>query len=411
MEINSVKKVNIFYHIRKIWNNTKILKKLDLYIIYSFIIPFFGIFFLTFIIFIVQFFWSQINELSDKDINILIIIKFIFYFGVCTVPLITIISILLTSIITFGELSENRELIIIKSSGISLFRTMLPIFFITMILSIGLYLFSDFIITKAEIKIKELGYKIIYTYPSLKLKERVFNTIGGNFFINIEKKLNNNYFYKVVIFFYDDYSNVNTIHSNKCNIISDNENKFIQLKLINGFLYKESNFNDQEHIPNYYIIRFNTLIKNFKLPSSSFEEIKNINDNDYQHEQTIELIKKIKSLNKKKHHNMNSIHANAIRKKINKMKLEIHRKLTFPITCIIMFFIGASLGALVKKGGIGYPTIIALTIFSLYYIILTIIQNKVEKEEIIPWIGIWIPNFILLLFGIYITHRSMINDS
>ncbi|WP_238785436.1 LptF/LptG family permease [Blattabacterium cuenoti] len=375
---------------------------MDLYIIYSFIIPFFGIFFLTFVIFIIQFLWSKMNELSDKDISIFIIIKFIFCFGICTIPLITIISILLSTIITFGELSENGELTVIKSSGISLFRIMLPIFWITMILSIGLYLFSDFIIPKAEIKIKELGYKIIYTYPSLKLKEGVINNIGENFFINIEKKFKNNYFYKVIIFFYDDYSNINTIFSKKCNIIFNKKNKFIQLKLINGFIYKENNEKNKKYIPNYYIVNFNTLIKNFKFPYFSFEEIKNMND-DYKYKKTTELIKKIKFLKKKKNHiNIN---------KINKIKLEIYKKLTFPITCIIMFFIGAPLGAIVKKGGIGYPTIIALTIYSLYYIILTITKNKVEKEEIIPWIGIWIPNFVLLLFSIFITNKSIMNDS
>ncbi|WP_262887098.1 LptF/LptG family permease [Blattabacterium cuenoti] len=88
----------------------------------------------------------------------------------------------------------------------------------------------------------------------------------------------------------------------------------------------------------------------------------------------------------------------------------MQKKFTFPVTCIIMFLTGAPLGAIIRKGGIGHPTIAAITIFIIYYTLLTITQNKVEKAEICPWIGAWIPNFIFFPVSIWMTYKTAMDD-
>ncbi|WP_185857710.1 LptF/LptG family permease [Blattabacterium cuenoti] len=384
-----------------------IIKKLDLYMIRLFIVPFLIIYFTIFTIFMIQFFWSQIDELTGKNISIFIILKFILYFGISIIPLVTPIAILLTSIIIFGDFSENQELIAIKSSGISLFRVMIPILGITFFLSIGLYLFSDFVIPKAKIKAKKLGYQISFTYPDLKLKEGIFVNIRPNFFIKIDRKsINSNYLHNIFIFFYGKNSLVNTIFSKKGVLIPNKENGSIQLKLMNGVLYSE-NFNESKKKQNsYQIIEFDTLIQNFKIDSES--QIKNLDDyNFYQTLNTKNIIKKINFL-KKKNYKEISKHENKIY--LAKLQLELQKKFTFPVTCIIMFFTGSTLGAIIRKGGIGYPTMIALIIFIIYYTLLTITQNKVEKTEICPWIGAWIPNFIFFPISIWMTYKTVMDD-
>ncbi|AGW86079.1 Permease YjgP/YjgQ Family Protein [Blattabacterium sp. (Nauphoeta cinerea)] len=379
-----------------------IIKKLDLYMIRLFMTPFFIIYITIFIIFMIQFFWSQIDELTGKNISIFIILKFILYFGVSIIPLVTPIALLLTSIIIFGDLSENQELIAIKSSGISLFRVMIPILCLTFILSIVLYLFSDFVIPKAKMKAKKLGYQISLTHPSLKLKERIFVNLLPNFFIKIDR-INNNYLHNVFIFFYDKNSLINTILSQKGILIPNQKDGSIQLKLINGVLYSENFNNIKNKQYSYQLVEFHTLIQNFKIPSGT--KIKNLDDYDfYKTLNTRNLIKKINFFQKK------IITILTGTKYIAKLQLELQKKFTFPVTCIIMFLTGAPLGAIIRKGGIGYPTVIALIIFIIYYTLLTITQNKVEKAEICSWIGAWIPNLVFFPVSVWMTYKTVIDD-
>ncbi|WP_341652505.1 LptF/LptG family permease [Blattabacterium cuenoti] len=386
-----------------------IIKKLDLYMIRLFIAPFLMIYSTIFIIFMIQFFWSQIDELTGKNISIFIILKFILYFGISIIPLVTPIALLLTSIIIFGDFSENQELIAIKSSGISLFRVMIPILGITFVLSIGLYLFSDFVIPKAKMKVKKLGYKISLTHPSLKLKEGIFINLFPNFFIKIDRKsINSNYLHNIFIFFYGKNSLVNTILSQRGVLIPNQEDGSIQLKLMNGVLYSENLNGPKKEQSSYQIVEFDTLIQNFKIPSEY--NIKNLDDNDYDFYQTLNTKNLIQKINFLKKENYKKINTEKSKIYLAKLQLELQKKFTFPVTCIIMFLTGAPLGAIIRKGGIGYPTMIALIIFIIYYTLLTITQNKVEKTEICPWIGAWIPNFIFFPVSIWMTYKTVMDD-
>ncbi len=366
-----------------------------------FITPFLVIFSTIWVLFMIQFFWSKIDELTGKNIDIFIILKFIYYFGLSIIPLVTPITLLLTSIMMFGDLSENQELIIFKSSGISLFRAMKPILIITIILSIVLYFFSDFVIPKAKMKAKKLGYQISLAHPYLKLKEGFFVNFLPNCFIKIDRKYNNQ-LHNIFIFFYGKNSLVNTILSKRAIFLSNKKDGYIQFKLINGIFYSENGINDSS----YQIVQFDTFIQNFKIPSESSEkEIKYNNDFYYQTLNTKNLIEAIHLLKKEK---KNHVFENKIY--LSKVQLELQKKFTFPITCIIMFLIGAPLGAIIRKGGIGYPTIMALIIFIIYYILLTITQNKVERYEIYPWIGAWIPNLIFFPVSIWITYHTVMDN-
>ncbi|WP_185864225.1 LptF/LptG family permease [Blattabacterium cuenoti] len=371
-------------------------KKIDIYIIRLFIIPFFFTFSTIFIVFMIQFFWSKIDELIGKDIHILVILELIFYFGITIIPLSIPITILLSSIMTFGELSENQEILIIKSSGISIFRIMMPILFLTCIISVVLYFFSDFIVPKAKIKAIEL-YEIALYNPNSKLKEGYFVNLFPDFFIRIDKKHGKNMYNNVFILFYGKNYEINTIISKKGIIINKNYNYF-QLKLNNGIYYRETS-NKVE--TSYQIINFDTLIQKLKIPVKKIMMLRNREKNLFHIMNTKELIEKINIILKQNYFQKTYL---------AKYQLELHKKFTFPITCIIMFFIGASIGTIIKKGGIGYPTIIAIIIFIIYYILLTVTHNMAEKCKISPWIGAWTPNLLFLPISIWITYKTVMDD-
>ncbi|WP_185881663.1 LptF/LptG family permease [Blattabacterium cuenoti] len=433
----------------------QIIKKLDLYMIRLFMAPFLIIFFSIFFVFIVQFFWSKMDELTGKNINILIILKFIYYFGISIIPLVIPISILLTSIITYGYISESQELIAIKSSGISLFRVMKPLLCITFFLSVGLYFFSDFSIPEAKRKAQELGYQISISHPSMRLKEGVFVNIFPDFFIRIGKiGKNSNLLEKIFIFFYGKNLAINTILAEKGVLIQNQKDGGFQIKLMKGFFYRDNSYDGKTY--SYQMVHFDSFIQSFKRPLIEYKNLDYYYDDSYKTLDTKKLMEKIHFLKKENcqldsyFHKYNYdylfqkkknffkmsknrsilLHRKMIdhlsllinqlqyqkkffqdrKKYLAKHQFELHKKFTFPVTCIIMFLIGAPLGAIIRKGGMGLPTIIAIIIFIIYYTLLTITQNQGEKAKIWPWMGAWIPNFVFFPLSIWIAYKTVMDD-
>jgi len=399
------------------------LKKLDLYMIRLFIVPFLFTFFSVIFVSLVQFFWSKTDELTGKNIHIFILIRFLFYFVITIIPLVVPISILWSSIITYGEISEKQELIAIKSSGISLFRIMIPILGLTLLLALGLYLFSDYAIPKAKKKTKELGYQISISHPSLKLKEGIFVNLFPDFFMKIEKKygIDKNHLENIFIFFYGKNLSINTIIAKKGILIAAEDGSF-RLKLINGYFYSDNQYYQKKPSYSYQIVQFDTLIQYFKIPE---KKIKNLEDDYYQTFNTKKLIEKINSLKKvtnqlnynfltKRKNSKDKLQQkimNERKKYLAKYQLELQNKFTFPVTCIIMFLMGASIGSIVRKGGIGVTTIMALTIFIIYHTLLTIAQNQGKKADLLcPWISAWIPNFTFFPISIWMTYKTVMDD-
>jgi lipopolysaccharide export system permease protein len=93
-------------------------------------------------------------------------------------------------------------------------------------------------------------------------------------------------------------------------------------------------------------------------------------------------------------------------KMVNKYKIEWHRKFFLAVVCLVLFFIGAPLGAIIRKGGIGLPTLVALGLFIIYQL-LTMVGERLAKNQFVePWIGMWISTLVLLPFSLWITFRA-----
>ncbi|XOD69457.1 MAG: LptF/LptG family permease [Flavobacteriales bacterium AspAUS03] len=449
-------------------------KKLNLYIIRLFISPFLAIFSTLFFIFIIQFFWSKLNEFTGKGLDAFTISKLLFYFGLSLVPLVTPIAVLLTSIMTYGTLGEHYELAAMKSTGISLWQMMKPLFLLTIAMAIGLYFFSDHAVPAAQRKGKNLAYNISRTQPTLNFTIGTFIHSIPNVLMKIDKKIGKNKDRLEGIFIRHSkniYEAQNTILAKRGLLTPAEDPRYIRLELFNGTVYTENrnsqDYNEQQKQP-YQITKFDTLIQYFEIPSLMDQNLEEENFKDnYSMLNTQKLIERIKTIKQEKREdhtkfqkqsyatfspkhsptkegekNITPININDfnnlpfidkkhvlentqnqlkdfteilyIQEKLNEQKkylakyeLELQRKFSFAITCIVMFFIGAPLGAIIRKGGMGLPVIIALIIFIIYYTILTISQNVAEKGQISPWLGAWLPNIIMLPIGLWITYKTM----
>src|SRR6186713_3305835 len=152
------------------------IKKLDKLIIKSFIGPFIATFFIAFFVMMMQSLWKYIDDLVGKDLDLLTIGKFLWYASASLLTLAMPIAILISSIMTFGNLGESFELVAIKSAGISLLRFMRPLVFVALLLCGITFLFANYIIPYSQLKFATLYHDIFYKKPAFDLKEGVFFT-------------------------------------------------------------------------------------------------------------------------------------------------------------------------------------------------------------------------------------------
>jgi len=166
----------------------RIFKKLDLLIVKAFIGPFIATFFITLFVLVLQFFWLYIDDVVGKGIDALTVGRLVVYLAATLVPLALPLAVLLSSIMTLGNLGETFELIAIKSAGISLLRFMRPLFFVSILLTIIAFFFNNNVLPIANLKMNTIKYDIIVTKPAFDIKEGVFYDRIEGFVIKIGKK-------------------------------------------------------------------------------------------------------------------------------------------------------------------------------------------------------------------------------
>ena len=164
------------------------IKKLDKLIIGAFIGPFIATFFITLFVLVLQFFWLYIDDIVGKGLDFFTIGRFILYVCATLVPLALPLAVLLSSIMTFGNLGETFELVAIKSAGIPLLRFMRPLFIVSLIICGIAFSFNNYIIPVAQLKMQTLKYDIIVSKPAFDIKEGVFYDKIDGYVIKIGKK-------------------------------------------------------------------------------------------------------------------------------------------------------------------------------------------------------------------------------
>src|SRR6185437_16235830 len=247
-------------------------KKLDKLILKAFVWPFVATFFITLFVFVMQILWKYIDDLVGKGLDFITLTEFLIYASATLVTLAMPISILLSSIMTFGKLGENFELVAIKSSGISLLRFMRPLLFVTIFLSGIAFLFANYIAPVANLKFAVIYHDIYEKSPAFDLKDGVFYNGFRGFSIKVDKKDNDrSTLHRVLI--YEQNNNVqdNTIISKSGKMSISTDKKFLQFRLDSGNRYEENgdfNFKNNEFID----LRFREYTKLFDLSQLNLQK-------------------------------------------------------------------------------------------------------------------------------------------
>ncbi len=445
------------------------VKKLDILIFKSFIGPFIITFFIAFFVLMMQILWKYIDDLVGKGLDFITILQFLWYASASLLTLAMPIAILISSIMTFGNLGESFELVAIKSSGISLLRFMRPLIVFALLLSYITFMFANYVIPYATLKFKTMYSDIYYKKPAFDLKEGVFFTHIPNYAIKVGKKYaDGKTIGNVLIYEQGNALQDNCIIAEKGTMkISDDKN-FLEFNLEKGFRYQERG-NPYDTSTEFTRLGFREFKKLFDLsvlqkqntPDSAFrgnyqmlsarqlnksiDSLSKIEDSlsskmnvslatnlHFTHEPDSNWAKAVKkplpvngvlfpdslleSIHDRSVTTLNEIKNNlqfstgeleAKEKDIRFHKIEYHRKFSLSLSCLILFFIGAPLGSIIRKGGLGMPLVVAIIFFLIFHL-LNMFGEKFVKESIAaPHIGMWLSVFVLVPVGAFLTYKAM----
>jgi lipopolysaccharide export system permease protein len=413
-------------------------------------------------IFEMQFIWVYLDDLVGKGIDTLTILQLLVYASARIVNMALPLAILMSSIMTFGTLAENYELTAMKGAGMSLSRILRPLVLFMCALSIFSFVFANNAWPIANLKFRTLLYSIVQQRPTLNLESGVFyNGIEGISIRVMDKNIETGVLKDVLIY---DHRNQNlgnrtVIRAQEGDMSETADKRFLILTLKNGVTYEEK---EETNRPKKGAMQPQKPIKHMPLVSGNFETMvlrldlssfifqnndEEIFKNSFEMMTVAQLDQTIDSLaiqrdslaiaiqhfqgsntaqkdmntpsitsaknvaldnNAKQQKTLEGMNEELLNrtKFINRHKIEWHRKFTLAFSCIILFFIGAPLGAIIRKGGLGWPTILALGIFILFEM-LTIAGEKMTKSNILePYIGMWLATFVTLPMGLFITYRA-----
>jgi lipopolysaccharide export system permease protein len=406
-----------------------------------------------------------------KGIDGPIIIKLIVYLSATLVPLALPLAILLSSIMTFGSLGETFELVAIKSAGIGLLRFMRPLLIVATLLSGLAFLFNNNVIPVANLKMRSLHTDVVNKKPAFDLKEGVFYTTIPGYAIKVGKKeKDDSTLRSVIIYETGNRSQDNIIIAEKGIMKVSPDQRFLVFTLQDGWRYEERGerasaksdfirlgFKEYKKVLDLSALQLNptadsaykdryemlsvrqlehgidSLERKNKIfakrvqadlqPFLSFsnkidtgwtnipvvkEKIKSFSDivpdslQSKMLEQSISYASSIK----------NSLQVTSLeylgqRAEIRQQLIEWHNKFTMAIAVLVLFIIGAPLGSIVRKGGIGLPVVFAVIFFVIFFLLNNFGKKFVNQDIMKPVAGMWMATYTLLPIGIFLTYKAM----
>lgn len=446
------------------------IKKLDTLIIRSFIGPFFATFLISLFVLVMQFFWLYIDDLVGKGLDFFTIFKLIGFVAATAVPLALPLALLLSSIMTFGNLGESFELVAIKSAGIPLLRFMQPLLIVAVLIAGVAFLFANNIIPVANLKLNALKYDIIVTKPAFDIKEGVFYDKLEGYVIKLGKKEKDDSTIRNVIIFEKQMGlqdNLLTAESGVMKVTPDK--RFMEFKLRDGWRYEERG-NRYSNNTDFIRLGFKDYTKMFDLSSFKMNKTE---DSLFKYDpkmlsvrQLNKAIDSIGDINQKFYKNAqrqllpyltfiryqdsswkvpDSLKHKLVSKSIvpdsmqtyiydralsqlNSLKtetqilsqdykarqnslrshwIEWNRKFTLSVACIVLFMIGAPLGSIIRKGGLGTPLIFAIVFFVLFHLLNTFGEKFAKEGVSSPGAGMWLSTAVLIPIGIFLTWKAM----
>jgi len=435
---------------------------------------------------ILQFFWVYIDDLMGKGLSVWVILELLFYVSASLIPLALPLAILLSSLMTFGNLAEHNELTALKSSGFSLLRIMRPLIVIVGIIAVSTFLFANFVIPAANLKWHTLIYDIQNKKISTLLTPGVYSKHFEGFAIKIDS-LNGNRCQGVTIHDYTQPSQLRTVRAQEATVYKSVNGRYLFLDLKNGSILeeleiqtpmylqsgvltnpsdrpsristfdqgvykldiegldlnrsKEDLFTDKYEMLNVFQINaaldsvdkkrvqfqqlfglqttraylsLNSQILPSKIHDPSLQTLPKVPVKSYSELDASSLrIARTLALSKIRRNQqqlqMQQQNTEALDRETTLYWIEFHRKFALTYSIIVLFFVGAPLGALIKKGGFGAPVVIAALIFMLYFILISIGDNLADTGSISPMLGMWLAAFVFTPVAFLFTRAAILD--
>ena len=454
------------------------MKKLDVYILKSFL----GLFIFTFVIcmfiLLMQFLWMHINDLVGKGVEISVLAEFFLYACISVVPLSLPLAILLASLMTFGNLGEYFELTAMKAAGIPLFRIMRPLAIAISFVCVGAFFFSNYVLPVGQTKLWTLIFSLRQKSPEFDIPVGEFYDGINGYQLYVREKDNERKLLKnlMIYDFSEGFDNATVMLADSGKVFFTEDKKYLILQLYKGESFEnlkretgvsptnipyrretfetkklliefDSEFNryddnllkDQhvskdivqlqqsidsvtelkirraeeqgiEYIAHNYFGRERTAGMVMQ-PTSTDDRQKYDPLREYQNLSSVKKYKALKSARDETKRKLDKVKYNRLMLNdhimyIHRHEIEWHRKFTLSFACLIFFFIGAPLGAIVRKGGLGAPVVISVIMFIVYYMIDNTGYKMAREGLWTAFEGMWLSSAVLLPIGIFLTYKA-----
>ena len=453
------------------------LKKLDIFILKSFLLLFSGTFFICLFIFMMQFLWRYVDELVGKGLEIGVLAQFFFLSALTLIPLSLPLAILLAALMTFGNLGEKFELLSMKAAGIPLLRIIRPLVILCLFLCGTSFYFQNVIAPKAQKQLWTLLVSMKQTSPELDIPEGVFYSDIEGYNIYVKKKDRETGIMKDLLIYNlsDGFENAHIIWAAEGSMETTSDKQHLYLHLYDGEQFEnlKSQTIDSKNVPyrretfreKHIMIDFDggfnmidggylgerSDTKNMAEISHTIDSLscradsigramyKEMKTNTYRDNplseadslliakgqfpemlnadsifQSYTLAEKEKALRSAADRlsmlasdwQLKSAQMSDADKNIRRHEAQWHQKITLSLSCLIFFFIGAPLGAIIRKGGLGLPVVISVIIFVLYYIVDSGSTRLAKSGEMNMILGVWMSTLVLAPLGAFFTYKS-----
>jgi lipopolysaccharide export system permease protein len=443
------------------------LKVLHRHLLKVYLPPFFATLVIGVFVFFLIHVFTYMDDIVGKGMGAWILLQFFSYSFVTFIPVAMPLAVLLSSIMTFGNLAENYELAAMKSSGLSLFKIFKPIFLFIIFLSAVTFVFNNFVLPNITLKSARLLWDIRQAKPTLSIKEGVyFDKLDGySIRVNSKSKDGQTLFNLSIYDHSDGLGNNIQYYADSGKMKTSADTNYLQIQLNDGSRYEDvvSDVNSKQTRPLmqllYKELNVNVDMSSFKMKQTEEnlfkghhemmdvwmidreidtfnlkigEKYKNLNNqfNSYFLARTLHTSGLTKNhqavktfytaLNKEEFKRCVENAQNLVRSSsgyIDSINNEVsvnqmnkndylvgwHKKINISFACIVLFFVGAPLGAIIRKGGMGLPVVVAVLFFLLYYVVTIIFEDLVIEGVYNVVFGSWFPLILFLPLGIFLT--------
>jgi len=425
------------------------------------------------------FLFKYVDDLIGKGFEWYTILELMFYASASNVSMALPLAILLSSIMTFGTLGENYELVAIKSAGVSLQKAMRPLLVLIIIIAFSSFLFSEYMLPKANLKYGSLLWDVRNKKLSFLIKEGVFNNSIPNYSIRVDEKGEDGVSLKGIMI-YDHTGNngvAKIIIAKNGTMNTTNDRQYMILKLNDGIRYEEGSGQNAGYNPRQQLTRMRFGQTEQKFDISSFK-MNRTDENSFRSNNQMlnlkglthkrdSLTKELDSVDRFARMTLGSYYklnnytkgytkikvppvnikgavlgsipadkrqsvmqaaldqAKSVQqttdgrvpdhmervKNLIRIRIEYQRKFTLAVSCLLLFFIGAPLGAIIRKGGLGLPVVMAIIFFLFYHIITTVAEKSANQGNINPVLGIWMAIIMLSPLGAFLTYKATVDSA